>query len=455
MKKLLLVFILFSFFRSGHAQSDSAVIRSLFNAALTNHESYEQLRYLCKNIGGRICGSPEAAAAVEWAAQTLNAFGADTVWKQEMMVRNWKRGEAEYAFANSRVMGKAELTVCALGGSVGTGKQGVMAEVLMVKSMDELRKMPPSKVKGKIVFFNRAADPTNIYTFASYGGAADQRVNGAIEAARMGGIAALVRSVTLQNHDYAHTGVMRYDTAVTAVPALAISPADAGMLEEWLQIDPLLKVFLRNNSVELPEVPSHNVIAEIRGSRSPDTVIVIGAHLDAWDNGEGAHDDGVGVVQVMEVLRLFKSLNIKLNFTLRVVEFMDEEVAQRGAAKYAEYAANSGEFHLAAIETDRGGFSPRGFSFDAGEKVSAALEKWKPLLDDYGLHLFYRGGSGVDIAPLKKLGVPLLALVPDSQRYFDYQHAPTDRFEAVSQREMQLGAASIAAMVFLIDKYGW
>lgn len=439
---------------AGAQQNDSLIIKAFFDEALRSDFAYRQLEYLCKNIGGRICCSPEAAAAVEWSKQLLESLGADTVYLQPCTVRCWKRGEKEKADVFSR-LGTFSPEICALGGSVGTGPDGIRAEVIEVKSLEELKTLGTARIKGKIVFFNRPAEPTFINTFASYGSAADQRVHGASAAAGYGAVGVIVRSLTLAHDDAPHTGIMDYEPGTDSIPAVAIGTRTADQLSQWLSKDPTLQLFFRTTCTERTEGVSYNVIAEKFGREHPEEIICFGGHIDAWDNGEGAHDDGVGVMHNIEALRLLLHSNYQPRNTLRVIVFMDEEIDQRGAAAYASSVKEKGEKILAAIESDRGGFTPTGWSFDAGPAVERRLNEWKPLLLQYGLYSIIKGYSGVDIYPLKKMGIPLFAIMTDSQRYFDYQHAGTDHFEAVNRREMQLGAASIAMLVYLIDRYGW
>lgn len=454
MKKYLLILLLLLLKSTVLAQlSDSAVIAGIFNNALTHFTSYDNLKYLCKNIGGRICGSETSVKAVQWSQQAFADATADTVYLQETSVRSWKRGINESAtliYGNKKI----KLQVCALGGSIGTGKKGIRAKVIEVQNFEALKVLGTDKIKGKIVFFNRPTNPLHYNTYAAYGGAADQRVQGAIQASYYGGVASVSRSLTLASHDYAHTGIMRYYDSIAKIPAFAISTYGADQLSSILKNYPEAELQLISTCVEKPDTISWNVIAEIEGSEHPERIIAVGAHLDAWDNGEGAHDDGVGVVQVIEVIRLLKAIGYQLKNTIRAVQFMDEEMSQRGARTYAETAGKLKEIHIAAIETDRGGFTPFGFSFDACDSVSVSIHKWKPLFEQYGLWQWRKGYSGVDISFLKEQNVPLFALITDSQRYFDYQHAPTDVFENVNHRELQLGAASMAALIYLIDKYG-
>jgi len=456
MKKLGFIFFLLIFVHtvSFSQKNDSVVLHNIFTEALTNYTAYDNLRYLCKNIGGRIGGSPQSLKAADWTKKVLAENGADTVYILEHMVRNWKRGGQETGKVTKSVSGKYNLAVCALGGAIGTGAKGIKSQVVEVKNFDELKKLGKDKISGKIVFFNRAADPSTYSTFPAYGGAANQRFIGASMAASYGAIASVSRSLTLADHDFPHTGIMHYIDSINKIPAFAISTKSADVLSKLLKEDPSLEVYLKSTCTEKEDTASYSVIGEIKGTEFPEEIIVVGAHIDAWDNGEGAHDDGAGMVQAMEVMRIFKTLNIKLRHTLRIVEFMDEEMAQRGAEKYAETVKNKGEKHIAAIESDCGGFTPQGFCYDAGPNVTEKLEQWKPMLLDYGLWLYLKGHSAVDISFLEGQDIPLFGLMTDSQRYFDYQHAATDVFEAVNKRELQLGAASMAALVYLIDKYG-
>jgi len=474
-KKLLILFSLFPIFSCSSQESDSILIHRIFSEALSDTTAYKNLEYLCTKIGGRICGSPQAEDAVRWAKKTLEGMKLDTVFLQECKVRHWVRGRDESVIVNNgKVPGDRQnetqysLHACAIGGSVGTGLKGITANVVEVYDFDDLKKLGKEKIEGKIVFFNHPADPTFFYTFNSYGGVAKYRVFGASEAAKYGSIGVIVRSATLSHDDYPHTGILHYADSVKKIPAMSISTNDADKLSLLLKQESGKELFLRMANSEQQETVSYNVIGEIRGTEYPEEVIVFGGHIDAWDNGEGAHDDGAGVVQTIEVLRLFKSLGIKPKRTIRVVVFMDEEVDQRGAKAYAEYATGkshsqlpsskfripNAETHIAAIEADRGGTTPYGFSIDASDEQVEKIRSWKDLLLPYGLYDFEKGGSGVDIRDLKPLGTALMALVTDSQRYFDYHHSPNDTFDKIHPRELQLGSFSIAALVYLIDKYG-
>ncbi|MEI6434168.1 MAG: M20/M25/M40 family metallo-hydrolase [Bacteroidota bacterium] len=435
---------------------DSLAIRQIYTEALTNPVAWRNLDYLCNKIGGRLCGSAKAEKAVNWAKGVLDKMNLDTVYLQPVMVTHWERGGQETGKVISGKYGKHDLHVCAIGGSIATPGNGITASLVEVKNFEQLKALGREKIEGKIVFFNRAADPKPIYTFDAYGGAVDQRARGAMQAARFGAVAVLVRSSTLAHDDHPHTGIQHYADSVKSIPAMSLSTNDADSLSNWLKTDPNLKFSMQMTCKLLPEVQSYNVIAEIRGGEKSNEIIAFGGHIDSWDVGQGAHDDGAGVVQSIEVLRIFKALNIKPRHTLRVVVFMDEEYDQRGAKAYAAEAirkSNLGtEKHLAAIEADRGGFTPQGFSIDASDDQVKRIFEWKPLFKPYGLWSIEKGGSGVDIRDLKPLGIPLIALVTDSQRYFDYQHAASDTFDKVNARELALGAAAMAGLVWKIDR---
>ena len=372
------------------------------------------------------------------------------------MVPKWIRGNPEFAYIETAPGKTIPVNLCALGGSISTPLAGIKAHVLEVQSIDQLKKTPRDSIKGKIVFFNRPMQADIISTFEAYGGCVNQRYDGAKEAARFGAIGAIVRSMNLRLDDLPHTGAMSYgNTPIeNRIPSAAISTNDAERLSGMLKIDPNLKFYFKQNCKQLKDVQSYNVIGELTGTQYPNQIIIVGGHLDSWDLGDGSHDDGAGCVQSMDVLRLLKLTGIKPKRTIRVVLFMNEENGLRGGLKYAEVAKRKGERHIFALESDSGGFTPRGFSFDGPDyKISQILE-WKSLFEPYLIHYFRMGGSGADIGPLKDKDIVLAGLSPDSQRYFDHHHASNDTFDAVNKRELELGAATMTSLVYLIDKYG-
>ena len=437
-------------------KKDSTLIKSIYNTALLNGKSYDWLDHLSNEIGGRLSGSYNAEKAVKYTKEELDALGLDKVFLQPVMVPKWTRGQKEYAFIETGPGQTSTTDICALGGSVPTPALGIKAQLVEVTSLDELATLGREKIEGKIVFYNRPMQADLVNTFAAYGGCVDQRYAGAMEAAKYGAVAVVVRSMNLRLDDLPHTGSMSYgDTPVSQrIPACAISTNGAEYLSSALKILPSLYFYFKQNCKTYDDVLSHNVVGEITGSQYPNKYMVVGGHLDSWDLGDGSHDDGAGVVQSMEVLRLFKEIGYKPKHSIRVVLFMNEENGLRGGKKYAEEARLKNEKHVFALESDAGGFTPRGFSFDLDDANFAQVESWKPLFKPYLIHYFEKGGSGADIGPLKEDGMVLAGLRPDSQRYFDHHHAANDTFDAVNKRELELGGAAMASLVYLFDTHG-
>ncbi|MCH2217167.1 MAG: M20/M25/M40 family metallo-hydrolase [Flavobacteriales bacterium] len=438
---------------SAEEKVDSTNIKQFFNSALTQGKSYEWLRDLTQNIGGRLSGSPEAQKAVEWGEKVMKEVGLDSVWLQPVMVPHWVRGEKEEAYYTVNGT-KKEVPICALGFSVATPKNGIRAEVIEVKSLEEAEQLG-DQMKGKIVFFNRPFDNTLINTFRAYGGCVDQRVGGAAVCGKYGAVGVIVRSMTNSIDDEPHTGTMSYKDLPKEqyIPTAAISSRAAEHLSEDLKSNPKLNFYFKQHCKTLPDAPSFNVVGQIKGSESPEKIIVVGGHLDSWDLGEGAHDDGSGIVQSLEVAYLFKKNNIKPKNTIRIVFFMNEENGTRGAKEYARLTKVNKEIHVGGLESDAGGHTPRGFSIDANASNTELVKSWKSLLAPYGLHDLIKGGSGADISPLKDDGVTLVGYRPDSQRYFDYHHTSRDTFDKVNKRELELGSASMTSIIYLMDKY--
>jgi len=443
-----------------HAQQDSLLIRKIYDEALVNGKSYESLRYLCKNIGQRISGSANAQKAVEWSKKLMESYGFDRVYLQEVMVPHWVRGAKETAFI---IDGKNRIPVpiAALGMTVATPKEGITANVIEVQSLKELATLGETAIKGKIVFFNRAFDPRFIETGQAYGTAGDQRFMGPAAAAKYGAVGVIVRSLTESLDDYPHTGATLADKDAKNIPAAAISTKAANKLSAMLKMRkfPAAKFYFKQSCQLLPDVLSYNVIGELTGTEHPNKFITVGGHLDSWDLAEGAHDDGTGVMQSAEVLRVLKAVGYRPKNSVRAVFFMNEENGHKGGTKYAELAAQNKEEHIAAIETDEGGFTPRGFSFSdvSKEFIQKVNTNWKSILEPYEVDHLTIGGSGTDIEPMKEKlpGVILIGFRPDSQRYFDIHHTPNDVFENVNKRELELGGAGIAALIYLIDQHGF
>ncbi len=430
-------------------ESDSVIISKIYSEALSNEWSYRVLEQLCKEAPHRLAGSEGSLKAVNLLFKKLQPI-ADTVYLQEVMAKRWSRGKQEEAMIISG--GKSrKIPALSLGGSISTGNNGIKAKVIEVNSLEELKKFGKANIEGKIVFFNHAMDPLDMSPGRQYGKNVWQRFSGAKEAAVYGATATVIRSLSNSLSEYPHTGIMRYEDSIPKIPAITISTMEANNLSRELKQNPDLEFFMHTWCQSLPEVKSYNVIAEIKGSTLAEEVITVGGHIDSWDTGEGAHDDGAGCVHSMEALRLIKHLGIKTKRTIRVVLFMDEEMNQVGGKKYAEWVKFRNENIYAAIESDSGGALPVGFACSANEKQYAEFLKLKFLLEPYGVTRFRAGGGGVDIEFLEEMQVPLLNLVPEPQRYFEFHHSANDKFEKISFRELQMGSATIASMIVMLD----
>lgn len=432
------------------AQEDSLKIRGIYDMALEEGHAYENLRQLCKDVGHRLSGSEGAEKAVRWSQAKMESYGFDKVWKEPVMVQKWTRGEEETCYL---LPDRTPLKVLALGFSVGTDGP-LEAEVVEFETMQALKDAPEGSLEGKIVFLNQGMNAKLISAFSAYSGCSGGRVRGPSVAAEKGAIGFVMRSLGLRADDFPHTGVMYYSGETDSIPALALSTNASYALSQHIEKNGSARIVMEANCEFHPDVESHNVVGEITGSEFPNKVITIGGHLDSWDVGEGAHDDGTGVIQSLEVLRIMKASGFKPRHTIRCVFFMNEENGARGGRAYAEYCRERGDEHLAAMESDRGGFTPRGFTVDASSAEIDYLAEWVSLFEPYNIHFIKKGYGGVDINPLKESGTPLIGFVPDSQRYFDVHHTANDVFENVNQRELELGAATMTSLIYLIDKYG-
>jgi hypothetical protein len=456
-----LVLLLFFVGLNTFAQAQEAIhkekIQAIYQQALTQGKAYRWLDHLSNNIGGRLSGSLNAERAVQWGKDELSNLSLDRVFLQPVMVPKWVRGTFEYASIITGPGRSMNVPVCSLGGSIATPSAGLLAQVVEVKDFEELEALGAEKVKGKFVFYNRAMPAGLINTFEAYSKSVDQRSRGAAVAARLGAVGVIVRSMNLRLDDYPHTGAMNYGDLPNKlrIPAAAISTNGAQLLSSMLSLNKNLDFYLKQDCKNFPDVPSHNVVGEIKGSEFSNQIIVVGGHLDSWDLGDGAHDDGAGIVQSMEVLRLFKTLNYKPKRTIRVVLYMNEENGLRGGNAYAKFAKSNKENHIFALESDAGGFSPRGFIFEASKAQFNQILSWKTYFEPYLASNFQLGGSGADIGPLRNGKTVLSGLRPDSQRYFDYHHAANDTFDAINKRELELGAAAMASLVYLVDQYGF
>ena len=438
-----------------YAQSnDSLIIRKIYSETLEHGKAYDWLRELTSEIGGRLSGSPEAAKAVEWAKKKMIEAGADTVILQPVMVPHWVRGAKENAFILESNGSKSMVPVCALGNSVSTPEGGITAQVIEINDFSQLAKLGTEKIKGKIVFYNHPFKESFQNTFEAYGEAVGYRWSGPSEAARYGAIATVCRSMTNASDNYPHTGAMHYNDSLPQVPCCAISTNAADLLSRILHANSATKFFFKQECHFLDSVLSYNVIGEIKGSEFPNEYITVGGHLDSWDLGTGASDDGTGVVQSIEMLRTLKAANLKPKKTIRAVAFMNEENGGCGGRKYAAIAKEKNEKHVAAIESDAGGFLPIGFGLNMKAEMKSKIQKWAPLFLPYFVYNFTSEGDGSDISPLEKLDVPCMGLEVNPQRYFDYHHTAIDTFDKVNKRELLLGSAAMTAMAYMIALYG-
>ncbi len=477
-KQIVFLSLYFTIWALGAQSSDSLMFKRLYNEALLKGQCYQRLGELCKTIGSRLSGSDNAEKGIIWAVNMLNSYRFDTVFTQPVMVPRWERSKKEEIWMYSPVLtaklkkGKwpadynceafeeaipkpaksYKLNAVALGGSVGT-QTTIYASVLAVHSARELDSLGKlGMIKGKIILFNRMFNESLLSTFSAYGGCVMQRVTGAIHAAKYGASAVLVRSMSNRCDLHPHTGSMRYEDSVVKIPAAAVGTAVADMLDRLCIEDKDMKVLIQLGCKTLPDRLSSNVVAQTKGSIYPNKYIAFGGHFDSWDQGEGAHDDGAGCMHAFEALRILKAIGYVPRHSLRCVFWINEENGLKGALEYARLAKENNELHFAALESDRGGFTPRGFGVDSA--LMPQVLKFKKLLDSYGIGMIEKGGGGADIGPLKKNNpnTAFVSFIPDSQRYFDVHHAETDVFENVNKRELELGAAAVAVMIWILDQ---
>ena len=454
MRKLILFVFCLPIIAQAQVNQDSINIKKMVDEIMTNGKAYDLLRELTKNIGGRLAGSPQQQNAAIWGKRNMEAYHPDQVFMQPCKTPNWQRGGKDFAAITS-VNGKAQnepLAALALGNSLGSNGL-IEAELLAVSNFDELEKRK-EEVKGKIVYFNSQFNPSRIQTFTAYGETGIYRSTGASRAAKYGAVGVMIHSLSSAPDNEPHTGGMRYDESLPKIPAVALGPNDAKALWEAAKTSKI-RVQMQTYGFFLPDAEENNVVAELKGTEFPDEIITIGGHLDSWDVNEGAHDDGAGIVQTMELLRAMKALNYQPKHTIHFVLFANEENGGKGGAKYAELAKLNKEKHIFAIESDAGGFTPRSIGISTTAAQFKRFQQWTPLLKPYGTEIT-AGGGGADIGPLASYDKTIImaGLIPDSQRYFDLHHAKTDVFENVNKRELLLGAANMAAIIYLVDQYG-
>jgi carboxypeptidase Q len=451
MKRALLLLLLLPF--STFAQSDSVVLKLLRDEIMLRSTCYQNLRILTKTVGHRLSGSPQAAKAVQWGLAAMREAGADTAWLQPVWVPNWKRGEE---WMKVKIPGKTtfeQVRMLSLGNSAGTEGKVIEAPIIMVQTIDEFNALPRKMVEGKIVFFNYRFRQDLISTFEGYGDAIKYRGATPTLVSAKGGKAVIIRSLSTGEDDAPHTGMTRYADTLKRIPAVAIGNIGADKLAADCKKGTVMAQ-IKTSGRMMDSVLSHNVIGEIRGTGYKNEYVVVGGHLDSWDVGEGAQDDGAGCVQSIEVIRALKAAGIRPKRTVRAVLFMNEENGARGGRAYADSARTRGENHILAIESDAGGFAPRGIGLEMEPKKKAVIKSWAPLFAPLNVYNFEGEGGGVDIDPLAKLGTALAGLSPDPQRYFDVHHTEQDVFEAVNHRELKIGAAVLTSLVYLVSEHG-
>lgn len=419
----------------------------LQKAALESNYALGQTKYLSNNIGPRLSGSPQADRAVDYVADKMRRAGFE-VQLQRITVPVWVRGTEvgeviEYPGMAPGTPQKLALT--ALGGSIATPADGLTGEIIVVESFDELNSLGREKVSGKIVLFNRKFDrelAASGFGLAAYGQAVQFRFGGAMAASPLGAIGVLVRSAGGSQNRMAHTGSMGYADGIPKIPAAAISSEDADLLEHLVSEGKTKVKFLLTPKT-LPDAPSFNVIADLKGSERPDEIVLVGGHLDSWDLGTGALDDATGVAVSMQVLHLVKQLGLRPKRTIRFVAFMNEENGGAGGRGYFDEVKGELETQFAAIESDLGASHPLGVLFSGKSEALPYLQPLSRILAKHGASQLQLqpGGVGADIAPLTQAGVPSLAPYFNQQTYFNYHHTAADTFDKVNPKELaELGS---------------
>ncbi len=409
----------------------------IIDSALQDSSAYERLSVLVDRFGPRLSGSESLERAIDWILAEMSSDGLQNVHSEKVMVPHWVRGNESAVLIEPR---HRALPMLGLGGSVATPPDGITAQVLVVGSFDELERRA-DEAKGKIVLFNAP--------FTGYGQTVRYRSNGATAAAKVGAVASLIRSVTPYSIQTPHTGAMRYADDVRKIPHAAITPEDAAMLQRMQDRGERIVVQLRMQAKTLPDAPSRNVIAEIVGSEIPDEIVVLGGHIDSWDVGQGAMDDGGGVVAAWEAVRLIQRLGLNPRRTIRVVAWTNEENGSRGATAYRDAHAEELENHIFAMESDGGVFKPTGMGFSGTDEAFAMAQEIGTLLAPIEAGVT-RGGGGADIGPLRRAGVPVAGLQVDGSRYFWFHHTNADTIDKLDPREMALSVATMAVMAYVV-----
>lgn len=427
-------------------------VDALRTLGLTQLSAYDELSHLIQVAPSRLPGSDGAATAVEHMTRRMEALGLDQVRQEATLVPAWSRGEPESLEVLSPSEGTSiVLRAAAIGGSVPTPQEGIEGELIWVRNFDDLERRK-EELSGKIVFLDPEVPWGSLDPFGIYGALGKSRFRGPSEAARYGALALLTRAITTSRDDQPHTGMLLYADDLPKIPAASLGYLSAERLASLLQAHGPVRLRLKIHSSQGEEQESFNVMGQITGSEYPNDVIVLGGHLDAWDLGQGAHDDGAGCVQAMEALRLIRECGIHPKRTIRAVMFMNEEFGGTGGKDYARHPYRQHERHLLAVESDRGGFTPRGFSVSAEPQEVERWSQWLPLFKSVGIDWFEKGGSGVDVHHLEDLGALCMGYVPDAQRYLDVHHCANDVLTAVNPRELELGAIAMATLALVASE---
>jgi carboxypeptidase Q len=418
--------------------SYTVAANQIIDAALADSSAYERLAELVDRFGHRFSGSENLERALDWIIEEMERDGLENVRGEPVMVPHWVRGEesAELVEPWSR-----DLPMLSLGGSIATPPDGITAEVMVVGSYDDLTARA-DEARGKIVLFN--------VPFTSYGMTVQYRGGGAIAAARVGAVAAMLRSVTPVSLQTPHTGAMSYAEAVPRIPYAAITIEDAEMMQRMTERGENVVVRLKISAEMLPDVPSRNVMGEIVGSERPEEVIVLGGHIDSWDVGQGAMDDGGGCVAAWEAVRLIQRLGLKPRRTIRAVMWTNEENGLRGGNGYRDAHVGELDKHVLAIESDGGVFKPSGFGFTGSDEAYDIVSAVGTLLERIEAGTIRRGGGGADIGPIMREGVPGMGLNVDGTKYFWYHHTDADTIDKLDPREVALSVAAMAVMAYVV-----
>jgi carboxypeptidase Q len=417
-------------------QRDRDAAKQLIAAAMADHHAYDRLGYLVDTFGPRLAGSVALERSIDWILEEMKADGLDKVQVDSTMVPHWVRGSESLEMLEPR---QRKLPMLGLGGSIGTPPGGIRGEVLVVSSFDDLT-AHAAQAKGRIVLFD--------VPFTSYGETVRYRTEGASAAAKAGAVASLIRSVGPESMQSPHTGVMYYEDGVPKIPHAAITLEDAEMIHRMQNRGQRVELLLDMEAQTLPDTPSRNAMAEVTGSEHPEEVVVLGGHSDSWDVGQGAMDDGGGVVAAWEAVRLMKKLGLHPRRTVRVVAWVNEENGGAGGRQYAEDHAD--EHHILAIESDGGTFRPTGFGFTGSDQAMAVVRQVAELLQDVGSGTITRGGGGSDIGPLMQSGVPGMGLNVEDARYFWYHHSDADTMDKLDPDDVARCVATMAVMAYVI-----